>query len=99
MSYNSIVGHPNPELPLCGEGSTSQTSHDVVTMASPFVTNIGHIRLSMFFTKQHHLIKGARFGKDLGQLIWSILDGHAKVFHMQVWAKDFLIPCQVYFGN
>jgi hypothetical protein len=57
------------EIPLCGEGFTSQTNlhatcHDVATNVSPFVTNINHTRLSTFLTKQHHFAKGAKFGKD-----------------------------------
>jgi len=69
MNYTSTVGHPSLELPLCGEGSTSQTSlratcHDVVTKVSPFFTNISHVGLSSFFTKQHHLVRRAKFGKD-----------------------------------
>jgi hypothetical protein len=57
---------PSLEIPLCGEGSTSLhvACHDVATKVSPFVTNIGHIGLSTFLTKQHHLVGGVRFGKD-----------------------------------
>jgi hypothetical protein len=38
---------------------------------SPFVTNINHTWLSMFFTKQHHFVGGAKFGKD-----WANQLGH-----------------------
>jgi len=39
--------------------TTSQTNfhvarHDVATKVSPFVTNIGHTRLSTILIKQHH---------------------------------------------
>jgi len=31
---------------------------------NPLVTNINHIRLSNFLTKQHHFTGGIRFGQD-----------------------------------
>jgi len=42
---------------------------------------------------------GCQIWQKLGQLIWSFLDGHVKVFHWWVQAKDFPIPSQVYFNN
>jgi hypothetical protein len=61
--------HPNIEITLCGNGSTSQARfhvacHDVATNVSPLVTNIDHIGLSVFLTKQHHLARDAKFGYD-----------------------------------
>jgi hypothetical protein len=38
--------------------------HVVMLQQSPLVMNIGHIRLSTFFTKQHHFIGGVKFGQD-----------------------------------
>jgi hypothetical protein len=42
---------------------------------------------------------GRQIWQGLGQLIWSFMDGHAKVFHKQVWAKDILVLSHVYYGN
>ncbi len=35
----------------------------------------------------------------LGQVVWSFMNGCVKVFHKQIWAKDFPILGRVYFGN
>jgi hypothetical protein len=39
-------------------------NHDVATMLSQFVGNVGDTQLPIFPTKQHHLIGGIGFGQD-----------------------------------
>jgi len=90
-------------MPLCGKGSIRHINlhmacQDVTTKLSWLVANIDHVRLSMFPSKQHHLVGGPiitkfRFIMMTNHLcLWSIKLALHEQPYRHYWISHNLMP-------